>query len=81
MVCLSIQHNCIHIIYELQSEILTGDASIAIFLTGMLSFGLVLLRYSGVGITVVESYLWGSLLLTSSDDLDLIALISISSLI
>ena len=71
------------VIYELQSrEILTGDASIAIFLTGMLSFGLVLLRYSGVGITVqVESYLWGSLLLTSSDDLDLIALISISSLI
>ena len=71
------------LIYELQSrEILTGDASIAIFLTGMLAFGLVLLRYSGVGITVqVESYLWGSLLLTSSDDLDLIALISIASLL
>ena len=70
------------IIYELQSrEILTGDASIAIFLTGALSLGLVLLRYSGVGITVeVESYLWGSLLLTSSDDLDLIATISIVSL-
>lgn len=69
------------LIYELQSrEILTGDASIAIFLTGMLAFGLVLLRYSGVGITIeVESYLWGSLLLTSSQDLDLISLISIVS--
>ncbi|MAV58268.1 MAG: hypothetical protein CMA14_05380, partial [Euryarchaeota archaeon] len=35
------------LIFELQSrEILTGDASIAIFLTGMLAFGLVVLRYS-----------------------------------
>lgn len=69
------------LIYELQSrEILTGDASIAIFLTGMLAFGLVVLRYYGVGITVeVESYLWGSLLLTSSDDLDTISTISIFS--
>jgi zinc transport system permease protein len=68
-------------IYELQSrEILTGDASIAIFLTGMLALGLVILRYSGVGITVeVESYLWGSLLLTSSQDLDLIASICVIS--
>ena len=67
------------LIFELQSrEILTGDASIAIFLTGMLAFGLVVLRYSGVGITIeVESYLWGSLLLTSSQDLDLISSISI----
>tara|TARA_B100001142_G_scaffold55416_1_gene53896 strand:+ start:1710 stop:2633 length:924 start_codon:yes stop_codon:yes gene_type:complete len=71
------------LIFELQSrEILTGDASIAIFLTGMLAFGLVVLRYSGVGITVeVESYLWGSLLLTSSQDLDLIASISIVSFV
>ena len=71
------------LIFELQSrEILTGDASIAIFLTGMLAFGLVVLRYSGVGITIeVESYLWGSLLLTSSQDLDLIASISIVSFV
>lgn len=71
------------LIFELQSrEILTGDASIAIFLTGMLAFGLVVLRYSGVGITVeVESYLWGSLLLTSSQALDLIASISIVSFV
>tara|TARA_B100001093_G_scaffold466190_1_gene484413 strand:- start:631 stop:1593 length:963 start_codon:yes stop_codon:yes gene_type:complete len=69
------------LIFELQSrEILTGDASIAIFLTGMLALGLVVLRYSGVGITVeVESYLWGSLLLTSSQDLDLISTISVIS--
>ena len=69
------------LIYELQSrQILTGDASIAIFLTGMLAFGLVVLRYYGVGITIeVESYLWGSLLLTSSDDLDLISNICITS--
>ena len=71
------------LIFELQSrEILTGDASIAIFLTGMLAFGLVVLRYSGVGITIeVESYLWGSLLLTSSQDLDLISSISIVSFV
>lgn len=69
------------LIYEMQArEILTGDASIAIFLTGMLALGLVVLRYYGVGITVeVESYLWGSLLLTSSEDLDLIAGISLLS--
>ena len=69
------------LIYELQSRnILSGDASIAIFLTGMLAFGLVYLRYSGVGITIeVESYLWGDLLLTSSNDLDIIAFFCILS--
>lgn len=71
------------IIYELQSrEILTGDASIAIFLTGMLAFGLVILRYSGGGITAdIEGYLFGNLLLIDSQDLDLIAAISILSLL
>ena len=71
------------IIYELQSrEILTGDASIAIFLTGMLAFGLVVLRISGGGITVdIEGYLFGNLLLIDSQDLDLIATISILSLL
>lgn len=71
------------IIYELQSrEILTGDASIAIFLTGMLAFGLVVLRISGGGITVdIEGYLFGNLLLIDSQDLDLIAVISIFSLL
>ena len=70
------------LIYEMQSrEILTGDASIAIFLTGMLAFGLVLLRHSGGGITLdIEGYLFGNLLLIDSADLDLITTISIISL-
>ena len=70
-------------IYELQSrEILTGDASIAIFLTGMLAFGLVILRISGGGITTdIEGYLFGNLLLISENDLDLIAYICIVSIV
>ena len=69
------------LIYEMQSrEILTGDASIAIFLTGMLAFGLVILRHSGGGITLdIEGYLFGNLLLIDSSDLDLITTISIIS--
>jgi len=69
------------LIYEMQSrEILTGDASIAIFLTGMLAFGLVILRMSGGGITLdIEGYLFGNLLLIDSSDLDLITTISIIS--
>ena len=69
------------LIYEMQSrEILTGDASIAIFLTGMLAFGLVILRMSGGGITLdIEGYLFGNLLLIDSSDLDLITMISIIS--
>ena len=71
------------LIYEMQSrEILTGDASIAIFLTGMLAFGLVILRHSGGGITLdIEGYLFGNLLLIDSADLDLITIISIMSLL
>ena len=71
------------LIYEMQSrEILTGDASIAIFLTGMLAFGLVILRHSGGGITLdIEGYLFGNLLLIDSADLDLITTISIISLL
>ena len=69
-------------IYELQSrEILTGDASIAIFLTGMLAFGLVILRVSGSGITTdIEGYLFGSLLLIDSGDLNFISTVCIISL-
>ena len=53
------------LIHEMQSrELLTGDASIAIFLTGMLALGLVILRVSGGGITTeIHSYLFGNLLL------------------
>ena len=67
------------LIFELQMrEILTGDASIAIFLTGMLAFGLVVLRLWGGGITIdVEGYLFGSVLLIDEQDLDLIVIISI----
>ena len=67
------------LIYELQSrELLTGDASIAIFLTGMLALGLVMLRIWGGGITSdVEGYLWGSLNLITPDSLSLITIVSV----
>jgi zinc transport system permease protein len=71
------------LIHEMQSrEMLTGDASIAIFLTGMLALGLVILRLSGGGITTdIEGYLFGNLLLIDESSLDLITAISLSSLI
>ena len=71
------------LIFEMQrAEILTGDASIAIFLTGMLAFGLVVLRLYGGGVTIdVEGYLFGSVLLIDEQDLDLIIFISLFSLL
>jgi zinc transport system permease protein len=71
------------LIHEMQTrELLTGDASIAIFLTGMLALGLVVLRVFGGGITSdIEGYLFGSLLLIDKESLDLIATISILPLI
>ena len=71
------------LIYELQSrEILTGDASIAIFLTGMLALGLVILRVGGGAITTdIEGYLFGNLLLIDNESLDFIAFFSILALI
>ena len=71
------------LIFEMQrTEILTGDASIAIFLTGMLAFGLVILRMYGGGVTIdVEGYLFGSVLLIDEKDLDLIVTISVLSII
>lgn len=70
------------IIYELQvREILSGDASIGIFLTGMLALGLVSLRVWGGGVTTdVESYLFGNLLLIDKESFNLICIISIISL-
>ena len=70
------------IIYELQSrEILTGDASIAIFLTGMLALGLVALRIGGGGITTdIEGYLFGNLLLIDKADLNMISWICLTSI-
>jgi len=73
-------------INELQSrDILTGDASIAIFLTGMLALGLVILKvWEGeefTGIAEIHSYLFGNLLLMPDDSLDLIALVCVVSLV
>jgi len=64
---------------QMQSrKLLTGDASIAIFLTGTLGLGLVSLRIWGGGITAdVEGYLFGSLLLIDEQSLDLILTISL----
>ncbi len=71
------------IIHELQArEILTGDASIAIFLTGMLALGLVTLRVGEEAVTTdIEGYLFGNLLLIDEYSLNLIAIICISSLL
>ena len=71
------------IIYELQvREILSGDASIGIFLTGMLALGLVSLRVWGGGVTTdVESYLFGNLLLIDKESFNMICIVSVISLI
>tara|TARA_B100001741_G_scaffold226604_1_gene188236 strand:- start:490 stop:1428 length:939 start_codon:yes stop_codon:yes gene_type:complete len=70
-------------IFELQSRrVLTGDASIAIFLTGMLGLGLVILRIGEIGITAeVESYLFGNLLLITPNELDFIVTLSFLSIL
>ncbi len=71
------------IIYEFQTrEILTGDASIAIFLTGMLALGLVTLRLGGGAVTAdIEGYLFGSVLLVDTSDLNMIATICVVAMI
>lgn len=71
------------IIYEFQTrEILTGDASIAIFLTGMLALGLVTLRLGGGAVTAdIEGYLFGSVLLVDTSDLNMIATICVFAMI
>ena len=73
-------------INELQSrDILTGDASIAIFLTGTLALGLFILKvWEGeefTGVSEIHSYLFGNLLLMPEDSLDLIALVCVVSLV
>ena len=71
------------LIHEMQARnMLSGDASIAIFLTGMLALGLVVLRIGGGGITTdIEGYLFGNLLLIDEESLDLIAVLCLSSLV
>lgn len=70
-------------IYEMQErDVLTGDASIAIFLTGMLALGLVVLRIWGGGITTdIEGYLFGNLLLIDESSLNLIVIIGVISIV
>ena len=61
---------------------MSGDASIGIFLTGMLAFGLVSLRIWGGGIqNDIEGYLFGNLLLVDEESFELICIISIISFI
>jgi len=71
------------LIHEMQARnMLSGDASIAIFLTGMLALGLVVLRLGGGGITTdIEGYLFGNLLLIDEESLDLIAVLCLSSMV
>ena len=71
------------IIYEFQArEILSGDASIGIFLTGMLALGLISLRVWGGGVqNDIEGYLFGNILLVSKDSFNLICSISILTII
>ena len=71
------------LIYEFQArEILSGDASIGIFLTGMLALGLVSLRVWGGGVqNDIEGYLFGNILLVSKDSFNLICTISILTII
>lgn len=70
------------LIHEMQSrELLTGDASIGIFLTGTLALGLVVLRVWGGGITTdIEGYLYGNINLIGRSDLDLIIIVAFFAL-
>tara|TARA_B100000614_G_scaffold261554_1_gene291504 strand:- start:218 stop:1150 length:933 start_codon:yes stop_codon:yes gene_type:complete len=71
------------LIHELQTRgILTGDAAIAIFSTGVLALGLVGLSYWGGGIThTVEGYLFGNILLIYDESFELIVWMSIISMV
>ena len=56
--------------------------SVIAAITAMLALGMVILRIWGEGLTVeIESYLFGNLLLIDKEDLDMIALICIVSMI
>ena len=70
------------LIHELQTRgILTGDAAIAIFSTGVLALGLVGLSYWGGGITyTVEGYLFGNILLIYGESFEIIVWMAIISM-
>ena len=67
------------LIDQLQTKgILTGDAAIAIFMTGMLGLGLVIMRiWGGTATRDAEGYLYGDLLLVNSQSFDIIVTICI----
>ena len=71
------------LIHELQArDIQTGDASIAIFLTGVLSIGLISLTVWGGGVTAdIHSYLFGSQLLIDKNTLNWITYVCLFALI
>ena len=73
---------CSLLIHELQTRgILTGDSAIAIFSTGVLALGLVVLSYWGGGIThTVEGYLFGNILLIYGQSFEIIVWMSIFSM-
>ena len=81
--CACIQSVSSLLIHELQTTgILTGDASIAIFLTGVLAFGLVGLSYWRRGYhPYVEGYLFGNILLIYDDSFEIIVWMSIFSML
>lgn len=67
------------LIDQLQTKgVLTGDAAIAIFMTGMLGLGLVMMRiWGGTATRDAEGYLYGDLLLVNSQSFDIIVTICI----
>jgi len=67
------------LIDELQTrKILDGDAAIAIFMTGMLGLGLVIMRISGgTASRVIEGYLYGDLLLVDPQSFNIIVIVCI----
>ena len=71
------------LIHELQArDILTGDASIAIFLTGTLALGLISLTVWGGGVTSdIHSYLFGSQLLIDKETLNWISYVCIFAMV
>ena len=71
------------LIHELQArDILTGDASIAIFLTGTLALGLISLTVWGGGVTSdIHGYLFGSQLLIDKESLNWISYVCIFAMV
>ena len=67
------------LIDELQTrKILDGDAAIAIFMTGMLGLGLVIMRiWGGTASRLVDGYLYGDLLLVDPQSFNIIVIVCI----